>query len=235
VPVSVTTQDIILRLLAAALAGALVGLDRGTRGRTAGLRTTILVCLAAAGAMIEANLMLGVDGKTSASFTMMDALRFPLGILTGIGFIGAGAILRRGDAVKGVTTAATMWLVTVIGLVIGGGYYVLGAALVALAILVLSVLIHLERALPRDRIARLAVETSKETAVEDDLRRAILKAGYKITLFTLDVGEVRRLRWTLKWRSSRGPEDAPPLLRDLLQLPDVVAVSWTPQDADEHD
>jgi putative Mg2+ transporter-C (MgtC) family protein len=62
VPVSVTTQDIILRLLAAALAGALVGLDRGTRGRTAGLRTTILVCLAAAGAMIEANLMLGVDG-----------------------------------------------------------------------------------------------------------------------------------------------------------------------------
>ena len=60
-PVTVTTQDII-RLLAAALAGALIGLDRGTRGRTAGLRTTILVCLAAAGAMIEANLMLAVDG-----------------------------------------------------------------------------------------------------------------------------------------------------------------------------
>jgi putative Mg2+ transporter-C (MgtC) family protein len=100
-PVTVTTQDVVLRLLAAALAGALVGLDRGTRGRTAGLRTTILVCLAAAGAMIEANLMLGVDGKTSSSFTMMDALRFPLGILTGIGFIGAGAILRRGGVVRG--------------------------------------------------------------------------------------------------------------------------------------
>jgi putative Mg2+ transporter-C (MgtC) family protein len=58
--------------------------------------------------MIEANLMLAVDGKTNSSFTMMDALRFPLGTLTGIGFIGAGAILRRDNAVKGVTTAATM-------------------------------------------------------------------------------------------------------------------------------
>ena len=234
-PVTVTTQDVVLRLLAAALAGALVGLDRGTRGRTAGLRTTILVCLAAAGAMIEANLMLGVDGKTSSSFTMMEALRFPLGILTGIGFIGAGAILRRGGAVRGVTTAATMWLVTVIGLVIGGGYYGLGTALVILAILVLSVLIYLERALPRDRIAQLTVETAKEGGIEDDLRQSILKAGYKITLFSLDIRDVRHLRWTLKWRSSAGPEDTPPLVRELQQRPEVTAVAWTPQDLDEHD
>jgi putative Mg2+ transporter-C (MgtC) family protein len=235
VPVSLSTQDIILRLLAAALAGALVGIDRGARGRTAGLRTTILVCLAAAGAMIEANLMLGVDGKTGSSFTQMDALRFPLGILTGIGFIGAGAILRRGDTVAGVTTAATMWLVTVIGLAIGGGYYMLGAALVILALLVLSVLIHAERTLPRDRIARLTVETAKDSAVEDDLRQAILKAGYRITLFSLDVRDVRHLRWTVKWRSSEGPENSPPLLRHLQQLPGVTAVAWAPQDPDEHE
>jgi putative Mg2+ transporter-C (MgtC) family protein len=235
VPVTVTTQDIVIRLLAAALAGALIGLDRGTRGRTAGLRTTILVCLAAAGAMIEANLMLAVDGKTSSSFTMMDALRFPLGILTGIGFIGAGAILRRGDAVRGVTTAATMWLVTVIGLVIGGGYFTLGAALVVLAIFVLSVLIYLERALPRDRVALLTVETEKETVVDDELRQSILNAGYRITLFSLDVHEVRQLRWMLKWRSSEGPEDTPPLVRELQRWSGVTAVAWIPQDPDEHE
>lgn len=232
-PVTVTTQDII-RLLAAALAGALIGLDRGTRGRTAGLRTTILVCLAAAGAMIEANLMLAVDGRTSSSFTMMDALRFPLGVLTGIGFIGAGAILRRGDAVRGVTTAATMWLVTVIGLVIGGGYFTLGAALVGLAIFVLSALIHLEHALPRDRVVLLTVETEKETVV-DELRQSIVDAGYRITLFALDVREARQLRWTLKWRSSEGPEDTPPLVRELQRRSGVTAVAWTPQDPDEHE
>jgi putative Mg2+ transporter-C (MgtC) family protein len=235
VPVAVTTQDIIIRLLAAVLAGALVGFDRGSRGRTAGLRTTILVCLAAAGAMIEANLMLAVDGKTNSSFTMLDALRFPLGILTGIGFIGGGAILRRGNAVKGVTTAATMWLVTVIGLVIGGGYFVLAAAMTVLAIVVLSGLIYLERALPRDRTAALTVETTKERAAHDDLRAAILRAGYKITLFALDVREVRHLRWSLKWRSTEGPEDMPPLVQELLRLPEVTAVAWSPQDPDEHE
>ncbi|HEY2738723.1 MAG TPA: hypothetical protein VGK45_09980 [Thermoanaerobaculia bacterium] len=128
-----------------------------------------------------------------------------------------------------------MWPVIVIGLVIGGGYYGLGTALVILAIPVLSVLICLERALPRDRIAQLTVETEKEGAIEDDLRQSILKAGYKITLFSLDIRDVRYLRWTLKWRSSAGPEDMPPLVRELQQRPEVMAVAWTPRDLDEHD
>lgn len=233
--VTVSTQDIILRLLAAALAGALIGLDRGTRGRTAGLRTNILVCLAAVGAMIEANLTLGVLGKTGSSFTMMDALRFPLGVLTGIGFIGAGAILRRDNIVKGVTTAATIWLVTVIGLVIGGGYFTLGAALVVLALVVLSLLIYVEQALPRDRTALLTVETGKQGATDEDLRGAILKAGYKIVLFSIDVHETRKLRWSLTWRSSDKAENTPPLVRELMRLPDVTAVVWSPLDADEHE
>src|SRR5438128_932072 len=86
---TVSWQDIVLRIGAAIQAGALIGYDRGTRGRIAGLRTTILMCLAATGAMIEANLMLSVVRKTAQSFSIMDALRFPLGILSGIGFIGA--------------------------------------------------------------------------------------------------------------------------------------------------
>jgi putative Mg2+ transporter-C (MgtC) family protein len=162
-------------------------------------------------------------------------MRCAFGVLTGIGFIGAGAILRRGDAVRGVTTAATMWLVTVIGLVIGGGYFTLGAALVVLAIFVLSVLIYLERALPRDRVALLTVETEKETVVDDELRQSILNAGYRITLFSLDVREARQLRWMLKWRSSEGPEDTPPLVRELQRRSGVTAVAWIPQDPDEHE
>jgi len=67
----------------------------------------MLVGLAASVAMIQANLLLPVAGKTSASFGVMDLMRLPLGILTGVGFIGAGAILKRGDLVTGMTTAAT--------------------------------------------------------------------------------------------------------------------------------
>ena len=166
---------------------------------------------------------------------MMDALRFPLGILTGIGFIGAGAILRRGNAVKGVTTAATIWLVTVIGLVIGGGFDLLGAALVVLAVLVLSVLIYAERALPRDRTALLTVQTTKERVLDDDLRGAILGAGYVISLFSIEVGDTRKLQWSVTWRSSQKPEDTPPLVGELMRRPNVTAVAWSPQDADEHE
>ncbi len=69
----------------------------------------MLVCIAASIAMIEANLIAGTTGKTPNSFVNMDILRFPLGVLSGIGFIGAGVILRQRDIVVGVTTAATMW------------------------------------------------------------------------------------------------------------------------------
>ena len=62
--------------------------------------------------MIPANILLPVNGKTPASFAAMDLMRLPLGILTGVGFIGGGAILKKGDLVNGVTTAATLWLVT---------------------------------------------------------------------------------------------------------------------------
>src|SRR5271170_6715244 len=132
-PVVITWQDIALRLGLAVVAGTLVGLNRGEHGRPAGLRTTLLVCLAACIAMIQANILTGTAGRRPDSFVMMDTMRLPLGILSGIGFIGAGAILRKGNMVLGVTTAATLWFVTVMGLCFGGGQLALGLIALALA------------------------------------------------------------------------------------------------------
>src|SRR6266446_8043427 len=108
--------DIAIRLGLTMLAGAIIGFNRGARGHAAGFRTTILVGLAASVAMIQANILLPMDGKTTGSFAVMDLMRLPLGILTGVGFIGGGAILKQGGSVKGVTTAATLWIITTIGL-----------------------------------------------------------------------------------------------------------------------
>src|ERR1700728_1662080 len=139
-PVTLTYSEIALRLALTALAGALIGLDRGEHGRPAGLRTTLLVCLAASVSMIQANLLMNSVGKASDSFVGLDLMRLPLGILTGMGFIGAGAVIRRDGLVHGVTTAATLWFVTVIGLCFGGGQLSLGITALVLAMLVLSVL-----------------------------------------------------------------------------------------------
>jgi putative Mg2+ transporter-C (MgtC) family protein len=144
-------QDIAARLLLTVLAGSLIGLDREARGHAAGLRTTILVGLAAAIAMTQATILLGVSGKSPHSFARMDVLRFPLGVLTGVGLIGGGAILRRGSLVSGVTTAATLWMMTMIGLAFGGGQYVLGAAGTALTLVILLVLKWVDLVIPRER------------------------------------------------------------------------------------
>jgi putative Mg2+ transporter-C (MgtC) family protein len=112
-PLSPTWSDIALRLALTMLASGIIGLNRGARGHAAGFRTTMLVGLAASVAMIQANILLPLSGKTPESFSVMDLMRLPLGIPTGVGFIGGGTIVKKGDLVIGVTTAATLWLVTV--------------------------------------------------------------------------------------------------------------------------
>src|SRR5438105_7946486 len=126
-PLFPSWSEICVRLVLTMLAGAIIGFNRGARGQAAGFRTTILVCLAASVAMIQANILLPLSGKTPESFAVMDLMRLPLGILTGVGFIGGGTILKKGDAVAGVTTAATLWLVTGIGLCLGGGQLIAGS------------------------------------------------------------------------------------------------------------
>lgn len=227
--VHVSWLDIVIRLAAALLAGGVIGYDRGTRGRAAGLRTTILMCLAATGAMIVANLMLEVAGKTSSSFSVMDTLRFPLGILSGVGFIGAGAIVRRDRLVTGVTTAATLWLITVVGLIVGAGYVALGLLITAIAFVVLHLLKQIEPRLFREHRAVLVLHTSQATPTVDSIRALLARDGYRIADLSLDYRKSERhLRFHLQWHSAHGQTAAPLVLDELRALTGVEALSWHP-------
>jgi putative Mg2+ transporter-C (MgtC) family protein len=96
-PLHPSWLDIAVRLALTMLAGAIIGFNRGARGHAAGFPTTILVGLAASVAMIQTNILLPLEGKTPSAFPVMDLMRLPLGILTGVGLIGGGAILKKGD------------------------------------------------------------------------------------------------------------------------------------------
>jgi putative Mg2+ transporter-C (MgtC) family protein len=100
-PTTLTWHDIAFRLLLTAACAGVLGFDRDLRGHAAGLRTTLLVALAASLAMIQTNWLLNSNGKPANSFVVMDIMRLPLGILSGIGFIGAGAIIKRGELAWG--------------------------------------------------------------------------------------------------------------------------------------
>ena len=178
-PLNPTLSDIALRLLLTMVAGAIIGFNREAKGHAAGLRTTMLVGLAASVAMIQANLLLPVAGKTSASFAEMDIMRLPLGILTGVGFIGAGAILKRGDLVTGMTTAATLWVMTVIGLCLGGGQIGLGGVATALGVITLWALKWLDRRIPREGRAMIVIELDLVGSSIQEFAEVIAPLGCK--------------------------------------------------------
>jgi putative Mg2+ transporter-C (MgtC) family protein len=168
-PLTPTWTDIAVRLALTMLAGAIIGFNRGARGHAAGFRTTILVGLAASVAMIQTNILLPMTGKTPESFAQIDLMRLPLGILTGVGFIGGGTIVKKGDLVTGVTTAATLWLMTVIGLCLGGGQLLLGMAATVLAVLTLWVLKWVDVMIPREHRGRIVLACEPSWQVVDEV------------------------------------------------------------------
>ena len=228
-PLTLTWQEIALRLALSVVAGALIGLDRGERGRPAGLRTTLLVCLAAAVAMIQANLLLATAGRAANSFIMLDLMRLPLGILTGMGFIGAGAVLRRDGLVVGVTTAATLWFVTVIGLCFGGGQISLGIAGLFLGLIVVSGLRWIEYRMTQDQHATLSLTTNRDKPTQEEIYGTVQKAGYKIktsSVAYINQARQRQFEFLLQWRVSPRNLDAPPFLRELSGDPNVLTAQW---------
>jgi putative Mg2+ transporter-C (MgtC) family protein len=228
-PLTLTWQEIALRLALSAVAGTLIGLDRGERGRPAGLRTTLLVCLAAAVAMIQANLLLATVGKAADSFISLDLMRLPLGILTGMGFIGAGAVIRRDGLILGVTTAATLWFVTVIGLCFGGGQISLGIAGLLLGLIVVSGLHWIEYRMTQDQHATLSLTTDRDKPTQQEIFGTVQKAGYKIKVSSvayINQSQQRQFEFLLQWRTSQQKLDVPPFLRELSSDPNVLAAQW---------
>ena len=230
-PTVLTWHDVAIRLLLTLVAAGIIGFDRDERGRSAGLRTNILVALAACIAMILANELIVSTGKTRDSFVTMDIMRLPLGILTGIGFIGAGAILKRGETVIGLTTAATLWFVTVMGLCFGAGKLLLGAASFAFAFAVLSGLKAAEYKMPRQHSATLRVGVLSGGTGAREIEALLRQAGVSVTSLSLSYESapesVRCFGWKVSWKGKHENASPPAVIHELAALPQVRVVEFT--------
>jgi len=114
-----TDGQIFFRLILSVALGGLVGFERQLQRRTAGLRTHILVCLGSCLIMLTSLYVFDIY----SGIVDLDPTRIAAGVITGIGFLGAGAIIRSGEGVKGLTTAASIWVVAAVGLAAGCGFY----------------------------------------------------------------------------------------------------------------
>jgi putative Mg2+ transporter-C (MgtC) family protein len=215
-PLYPSWQDLAVRLVLTMIAGAIIGFNRGARGHAAGFRTTILVGLAASVAMIQANILLPLGGKTPESFAVMDLMRLPLGILTGVGFIGGGAIFKRGDLVTGVTTAATLWMMTVIGLCLGGGQLDLGVVATVLAVVTLWILKWVDTHIPREHRAMLVITADASGLPVSHLPELVAPLQYQAAFCRQSTGaEPEKAEYAFEVSWKRPERSGPPL--DLLR------------------
>ena len=128
-----------VRCGAAAICGGIIGLERELKNKPAGFRTNILICLGAAMYMAIGLLLVNIGGEQQS-----DPARIAAQVVTGIGFLGAGCIIQQRERVKGLTTAATIWVVAAIGIVAGAGFPILAFIAAGMVVVTLAVLGKIE-------------------------------------------------------------------------------------------
>jgi putative Mg2+ transporter-C (MgtC) family protein len=179
-PVIATNMLVFFHLLGALLLGLLVGYERSYHGRAAGMRTYGLVCMASAALMVIAGYPESwYGGKTALGAT--DPTRIIQGIVTGVGFLGAGVIMKEGFSISGLTTAASIWTSSAIGILVGIGFYPAAITMALLSVACMMSVPRLEGWLPSRRSAAIMLRFSKGYAPrEDALRRLARERGYGI-------------------------------------------------------
>ncbi len=185
---------LLVRVLVAAALSAMIGLERELHGRPAGLRTHLLVGVGAA-LVMAAFEAVTIHMGTPSDALRIDPGRLAAGVITGIGFLGAGTILKVGDWVRGLTTAASLWFVAMLGIVAGQGLYVLAIGGCAIGLAILSLIDPLAARLPHRMYHTLELTvSSKQRRKVDETLNKLLIGGSKRR-----IGKTRITRTSWRW------------------------------------
>jgi len=214
------------RLVLAALLGGVVGLEREIHGRPAGIRTYLILSLGTALLMVLSEyLVVGYHGKYPGVSLQGDPGRIAGQAITGIGFLGAGVIIRYQDIVRGLTTAACVWLVCSVGLAVGAGFYVLGVMVTLLTLLALIGLKAVERRMRKDWFEDLQVVSTDLPGQITRVKSLITQHGFEVTASGLRRdAEKKELKATFQVRV-RAIQPPREILQDLLALEGVKEVN----------
>src|SRR5512134_3684904 len=172
------SSEIVLRLALGTLLGGIIGFERQSHGRAAGFRTQLLVCVACVLIMIISE---GYYLQTAMNpqYMRIDPTRIAAGAMTGVGFLGAGVILKTGMSVQGLTTAACIWIVSAIGLAIGAGQYAAGIGGFIITFISLWLLRILETKMPKT-VYKYVTITTDGSGDEKTIRTVFEEHGFKI-------------------------------------------------------
>jgi putative Mg2+ transporter-C (MgtC) family protein len=220
--------EIALRLGLAASCGVIVGLNRGAHGRAAGLRTMMLVCTGAALAMVTAQTILLENGGPGSA-AVSEPSRWAQGILAGMGFLGAGAILRKGNIIRGVTTAAALWYVTILGLCFGLGYLWVGLVAAGFLMFCIFVVPYAEQYVHSDRYCKVTVTAEDDCLLELDLCRRLESLGICVEGLSIRYRvkqSLRTIQCAVRYHVKHELEMPTRIVAELSALRGVVEVRW---------
>jgi putative Mg2+ transporter-C (MgtC) family protein len=218
-----------IHVLGAMIVGGLIGLERSYHGRPAGFRTHALVCMASSLLMLVTVYQGQWMTLIPADAVRTDPTRMAQGIMTGIGFLGAGVIIKEGLTVRGLTTAASIWITSAIGILVGIGFYFPAILGTIGTLVVLSLFRYIERKLPSEHYAHHMLRFHRLQALDEPAVRALMKThGFSIANLSQRLtsdGDCFEYRMVLR---SRDRKSADSLSRKLREMPEVVEFRITP-------
>jgi putative Mg2+ transporter-C (MgtC) family protein len=207
------TIEVILKLVMAIALGGLIGLEREASQKPAGFRTNILVCVGSAMMMTLATLLVQAKGGTPDTLVRMAA-----GVITGMGFLGAGTILQSRGTIAGLTTASTLWLVAGLGLVIGAGYYVPALIFTALTITTLLLFRKIEDSYLHKSQFHYHLKAKARPYILSSLRKLALHHGVRLERLTM---KQEGQSYLLTFSFSASEEKEQEFNQGLLELADI--------------
>ena len=219
----VTDVQVIWRLILAAILSGLVGFEREVHGRAAGFRTHILVCVGSALIMLVSMHVFSLYEGIAAA----DPARIAAGVVMGIGFIGAGTIMRFRSSVRGLTTAASLWTVAGIGLAVGSGFY--NGAMMATVIVLIALVFfsRLERTVMRRGLYRVLVaQTDGGSESLVSIRKVLRDYGAEIRdleVARLEVGEGVRLEMDVRLITDKHDDQ---IMAGIMRIEGVRRAGW---------
>jgi len=227
------TQDIpysLFLLFVALTAGGIIGLERSYNGRPAGFRTHALVCLSSAVLMLLTVHQWELLKDAPIETIRVDPTRMAQGIMTGIGFLGAGVIMKDSFTIRGLTTAASIWITASIGILIGMGYLVIAVAATILSLGILSLFRWLEARIPSLQFGQLSIRILRKTSLsEEDILEIVdyhsIKAQNK-SYFVQDEGKYLYFEMIILTRHQANFKK---LAQTLSQMEEILEFSVTPR------
>jgi len=220
---------IVGRLTGALVIGAMIGFERTFHGRPAGFRTHALVCLASALLMLVTVYQLHWMTEVPLDTIRADPTRMAQGIMTGIGFLGAGVIFKEGLTVRGLTTAASIWITAAIGILVGIGFWYAAILGAAATLIVLALFRFIEAHLPSEFYAHHMLRFARDRVMsEQDMHKLIRDHGFTIANLSsrlTEGGQLFEYRMTIK---SRNRNNAEALSQHLRGLPEVLEFRIAP-------